>query len=275
MATITSSNAENVAEPVTDRHSLLQTIVLHILPGLVIALFYAMTAAMLRSSGWPSIMALTLVGLVVLTPLLLAIVYWQAQKYGRNGRSEVTQNHQVSLLTRLPGLSSTVNQRVLPYQQKTPFVQAVLLVLGSILLAGAGMSALKGITQALMQSFSWLPTSFFLTEDISVYPQPVLLTTAVLNILVIGLLAPWAEEIYFRGYLLPRISWMKGWSPVLGATLFTLYHFWTPWLFFGRFLAVLPMAAVVYWKKDLRLGIWIHCLVNLIDGISLLVLAIG
>jgi AcrR family transcriptional regulator len=36
------------------------------------------------------------------------------------------------------------------------------------------------------------------------------------------------EELYFRGYLLPRISRFGGWAPVINCCLFALYHFWQP-----------------------------------------------
>ena len=42
------------------------------------------------------------------------------------------------------------------------------------------------------------------------------------------------EEMYFHGYLLPRISRLGAWAPLVNTVLFSLYHFFTPWLNVGR-----------------------------------------
>ena len=42
------------------------------------------------------------------------------------------------------------------------------------------------------------------------------------------------EELYFRGYLLPRISRLGAWAPLVNTVLFSLYHLFTPWLSVGR-----------------------------------------
>ncbi len=95
-----------------------------------------------------------------------------------------------------------------------------------------------------------------------------------LSLLVVAIIAPTVEELYFRGYLLPRIAWLGALAPVIGALFFAMYHFWSPWQVVSRTLAVLPMIAVVFWKKDLRLAIWTHCLLNSVDGITMLIAAL-
>jgi hypothetical protein len=44
-----------------------------------------------------------------------------------------------------------------------------------------------------------------------------------------GLVGPITEELYFRGFLLPRIDRYGIWAPVLNTFLFSIYHVWTPW----------------------------------------------
>ncbi len=88
-----------------------------------------------------------------------------------------------------------------------------------------------------------------------------------------GFVAPLVEEQYFRGFLLPRISRFGIWSVVLNSLLFTLYHTWTPWLGFTRFLMLLPMVYAVWRLRSIRIGIWIHVLLNTID-VSLAIAAL-
>ena len=77
-----------------------------------------------------------------------------------------------------------------------------------------------------------------------------------------GLGGPVVEELYFRGYLLPRISRLRGWAAVFNVLLFSLYHFFTPWQNPARILAMLPASYVVLRKKNIYLGMIPHCLLN-------------
>lgn len=50
-----------------------------------------------------------------------------------------------------------------------------------------------------------------------------------------GFIGPFIEELYFRGFLLPRMAWMKKWALLVEAFLFALYHIWSPWQLVTRF----------------------------------------
>lgn len=91
------------------------------------------------------------------------------------------------------------------------------------------------------------PLSFHTEPD--TIPAPILWTVVVLSAFL-NLAVPSVEELYFRGFLLPRIPGGSHWAPLLNASLFSLYHFWLPWDFFGRLVA-LPVAYVVQWKRGL------------------------
>jgi membrane protease YdiL (CAAX protease family) len=84
-----------------------------------------------------------------------------------------------------------------------------------------------------------------------------------------GIAGPVVEELYFRGYLLPRIARLGGWAPVLNMVLFSLYHFFTPWNNVGRIVALLPMVYATWWKRNIYLGMAVHVLWN-IGGMLLL-----
>jgi membrane protease YdiL (CAAX protease family) len=86
-----------------------------------------------------------------------------------------------------------------------------------------------------------------------------------------GIAAPVAEELYFRGYLLPRISRLGVWAPLLGTVLFALYHFHSPWLALNRIVAVLPLTYVAYWKKNVIPGAIAHCLLNVLSTLVVFV----
>jgi membrane protease YdiL (CAAX protease family) len=71
------------------------------------------------------------------------------------------------------------------------------------------------------------------------------------------------EELYFRGYLLPRLARYGWWAPAINTVLFSLYHFFTPWQNLTRILALLPMVYAVWGRRDIRIGLGAHVMLNL------------
>ena len=59
--------------------------------------------------------------------------------------------------------------------------------------------------------FSGLPDWVFLEEQTQYesYAKNVLVMVFVLQLVLTGIILPWVEELYFRGYLMPRISRYK------------------------------------------------------------------
>ena len=76
----------------------------------------------------------------------------------------------------------------------------------------------------------------WVAENISDYSPWVLIPAAVLLVLINGIAGPIVEEMYFRGYLLPRLERFDKWAPLINLSLFSLYHFWAPWQVFSRIL---------------------------------------
>jgi len=233
----------------TSQHRVNTTIAYHLLPGLVILAAYLLITPFLRGLGLPSSMALWLVCLLVLAPLELGILYWQGKK--RNGKFS---------------LAGVVLNR-----EKTPVRMFALWVIVSLVAAVLCFTFFRPFDDILLKFFTWLPGWFFFNqEDLSVYSRTVQFLNWLGIFLVTGFIGPYIEELYFRGFLLPRIAWMKKWAPMVEALLFALYHFWSPWQFVTRFLAVLPLVYIVNRKKDLRIGVASHWLLNSIGSLELL-----
>jgi membrane protease YdiL (CAAX protease family) len=126
--------------------------------------------------------------------------------------------------------------------------------------------------------FTWVPNWFFLsgpTSQLDQYSHSALLATAILGLALNAIAGPVVEELYFRGYLLPRLSRLKGWAPVCNILLFSLYHLFTPWENLIRIFAITPMIYAVWWKKNINIGIIVHCTGNLIGSIGMLAMVLG
>lgn len=231
------------------QHRFGATMAYHLMPGIVIVVAYLLVTPFLRRLGLPSAMSLWLVCLVVLVPLELGILFWQGKK--RNGKFSL--------------------EGIVLNRQKTPVWQFTIwmfVALASAVLCFALFGAFDDVLQKL---FLWLPGWFFFgSENLSVYSKGVQFVNWLGIFLVTGLIAPTVEELYFRGFLLPRMGWMKQWAPLMEAFLFALYHFWSPWQLITRSLAVLPLVYIVNWKKNLRVGVATHWLLNTVGSLGLL-----
>ena len=80
------------------------------------------------------------------------------------------------------------------------------LVFFAFLIWGATQPVNTVITERLL---FWLP-EWFTEQDFNHYATDKIIITLILNLVLNGFLAPYVEEIYFRGYLLSRmVAWGK------------------------------------------------------------------
>ena len=86
---------------------------------------------------------------------------------------------------------------------------------------------------------------------------------------------PVVEEMYFRGYLLPRISRFGVWAPLLNTVLFSPYHFFNPSQFISRIGSFLPLAYGAWWKGSIYVSMIVHVLFNFTTAVFILLLILG
>lgn len=240
MNTMTSTDAP------LEQHSLAQSIVLHLLPGAIATLVYVLTVPFFTRLGYPSITALYLPMILAVILLELGYLFYQGQ----------LQNGMLSL------------QGVVNYRQHVPwwmYVAFPLLILIWGILVTALVSPIDNLL--LNQVFKWLPDWYTLRNVLDIktmYSREAILFTAACALILNGLVGPIVEELYFRGHLLPRLSRFGRWAPLLNVALFSLYHLWTPWMFLSRLVLLVPMVYLVWWKRNIYIGMIAHCLLNLI-----------
>jgi uncharacterized protein len=234
-----------------------RSILLHLMPGALVAGVYVVTALIFMSQGYPSITALYLP--MILTVIALELGYMLGQARQQN-----------------VGLWS---KAIILFREPVAWWWYVVFPLG-IVIWGVIVTGLASPLDNLILTrfFGWLPDWFALRnlqQLPAFYTRDRLVLTAVCAVLFNGFAGPIVEEFYFRGYLLPRISRFGGWAPLINVVLFSLYHFWTPWQFFSRVLLLLPLVYVVWWKRNIYLGMVAHCLINLIGTILLVARLLG
>ncbi|WP_371804570.1 CPBP family intramembrane glutamic endopeptidase [Candidatus Lokiarchaeum ossiferum] len=95
----------------------------------------------------------------------------------------------------------------------------------------------------------------------------------ILYILLSCIAAPFVEELYFRGYLLPRMDEKMGkGAPYINAILFSIYHFFSPWENLIRIVILIPLVYFVWIKKNMRLSILTHIILNCMGAVAMAIM---
>lgn len=237
---------EDIAPPDVEKHTIGQSIGLHLFPGIMVGAFYYAIAQPIKNLGYPSMAALLLAAIVVLIPFELGFLLYQGKK----------KNGTLSL------------DGIVLYRQRISLPQYLFWVPAIFLLVGLIFTSLTPISNYLESLFTWMPTALHFDAGLDGgYSKSILINTYLLAFIFLVLVAPTVEELYFRGYLLPRMPSLKGWSPILHSALFALYHTWTPWMVITRTIGLLPLIYIVQQKRNIYLGILIHIFANAIDVI--------
>ena len=226
-------------------------IALHLIPGIILTIVFIPLALAANHCGLPTLLSMYIAMSIGIIPVLLGYLFFIGKKY----------NKTFSL------------KGIIKYRQKIPvwqyfvFVPVIISVAAGIFL---GFSSIDSLI--LNKIFFWIPDWFKITQETSTagFSKMILVITFSLGIVINGILAPFAEELYFRGYLLPRMKSFGKWAPLINTSLFSLYHFFSPWQFFTRILAILPMAYSIWWKKNIYIGIIAHCILNILTIVMLM-----
>jgi hypothetical protein len=246
VAGIHQGEAEELAIERAEQHSVLRSAALHIVPGAIIALVFVAMIPLVRDAGLPPFMALIAADLVGMPLMLGALLFLGYRRHGR------------------PTLDGVVLYRRPLSLRRWLWLTPALLVV-----AGLSMALFAPVGAWIQETFfAWLPADFVLPMDISPWVGPMLGPLLVLYFLVVAVGASIVEELYFRGYLLPRLSRFGPGAAVLNAALFALYHVWSPWLLIGRFVAWIPLALAARRTRSVRLMSTVHVAGNTADVVG-------
>jgi membrane protease YdiL (CAAX protease family) len=195
-------------------------------------------------SGFPPAFALNLSFLFVSIPLEVGVLYSLGKR--KNGKLS------------LNGI--VLWRRARPYLLIPP-----LLVYGALI--WSAMEPVAGFLERTV--FSGLPMWFLQLSILSGsgLPEAAIMVFLISNLLINGIVNPIVEEIYFRGYLLPRLAAFRGWAPAVNAALFSVAHLWQPQYTLSLILLVLPLYYIVWWRYNIYLAMIVHSLGNVIGAV--------
>lgn len=225
-------------------------VILHLLPGILTILFFVLPGAYLASTlGFPPRFGWLIGDGLVLIPCELGLLYLIGNRL--NGRFSL--------------------DGVVLYRARLTWREIARCV-GPLVIYAAIWSRFQAVIDTFFFNhfFWWLPQRFLIDQTPQAFALPVLVATYGLSFLLVGILGPFTEELYFHGYLLPRLSRFGLWAPALNTVLFMGYHFHDPWRFVSRTILVFPATIVIWRKKSFRFAVWFHCLGNIAgEGIAM------
>lgn len=224
-----------------ETHGVLRSILYHIVPGILAGAVYFLLRHPLKEAGFPSLFALMVAAIAVIVPVELGFLLFQGKK--RSGRFTLSG--------------------VIGYRQQLPVWQYVVWSLVVFVIIGGIFTVMKPVDGFFQEKlFSWMPGLDSGLEGN--YARSHLIITYIALLLVGVIAAPIVEELYFRGYLLPRTPGRLG--VLWHSLLFAAYHVFTPWMIVTRTVGLLPLVLVVK-KKSIYIGIVVHILLNSIDAV--------
>ncbi len=225
-----------------EQHSVVRTLALHWLPGLIALGIYLVGGPWVIALGFPADFTAVLLGLPAAV-ILFEMGYLLYEGKRRNGEFSL--------------------EGIVLYRERMPIRQYAAFVVFIVVWNVAVYMPLYELTGEWLKNalYFWAPGWFLAESDFAQYPQNIILAMAFVSIPAFTLFGA-LEELYFRGYLLPRLSRFRLWAPILSTALFTVYHFDLLQNSVAIFVGFLPIAYLTWRKKNIYLAVIAHAGLN-------------
>ncbi len=161
----------------SEQHTLLQSTLFHLLPGVFIMMVFLGLSQMLRSYHLPPMLLFIGALPLALLPAELGVMYYLGWR--RNGRLSL--------------------EGIVLYREPIAIKHYLWLVPLLFVLTVGLLIAISSFSEPIYQLFDWWPTAWNLDLDLTAHSKPLLLLTYFLLLIGAGIIAPIVEEFYFRG----------------------------------------------------------------------------
>lgn len=241
MATTTMDVAPDAARAARPM-SLPKAAWLQVMPGLASLPVFAILAWLFAGRGMPVVFALALTILLVEVPLSWFILI-RVVRQETGGR--------FSFGDAFPWAAAISWRYYL-------LIGVPLIVFSMIMIGGVG----PRIESLLIgTAFGWVPDWFVMRAEpasLGALSRPALLTLWVLMLVAMVIAGGVTQELYSRGFLLPRMRQAGPLAPAVNALFFAMLHAIAPWGWPAFFLMTLAWAYAVWWLRSVRIGIFVH-----------------
>lgn len=235
-----ASSSAGRAPAASARYSAWQAAGLQIAPGVPALVAYLVFARFLSPQGLPAIFALYLAILLAEVPATWALM----MALGRRESGRVSPATLFPWRNRLPGW-------------KLAAFGLPLALLSLVLMAVLQAIVAEPLRAAL---FGWVPrwAVMDMSAGLAGLSPGALLALWGLGLVSATLVGGVTQELYARGFLLPRTAHLGPGAPLLNAAAFAVLHLASPWSWPVFFLVSLPWAVAVYRSRSIQLGLVGH-----------------
>jgi len=222
------------------QQSVVSSVFLHIFTGFLVLLFQFITVNFFIDRGYPPYLS-GLAGFVLVSIPIQIIIIRRASKFDNLSIKDLLGN---------------------PIKKK---IKIIIPVIITFYIYAIIISPIN--TWMQQEVFFWTPKWLLEPVLLQSIPSERILIVFILTLFIDGLVNPFVEELYWRGFLLKSISRYGLAAPVLNGLLFGVQHFWQPF----NYVLIVPysilLSYLVWSKNDLRLSIFIHCSINCIGAL--------
>ena len=198
---------------------------LHLFPGFLLTIIYILFLTNSIFEGYPKLVVLGVAAMLSIVPFELGYLVYLARK------EENSYN-----IFKVLGLNS-----------KLTFRQYLIYTILSFFVLGLLMTLLRPVSDTMLRTvFSWIPGWYNYNEEFSQFNNYYIAVLVAVSFFIFTIIAPITEELYFRGLLLARMKWMGTYSVLVNLFLFSVYHFWSPWLILTRTIALIYYGGSVH-----------------------------
>ena len=219
----------------TDQTPYCKLVFLHIFTGGLVLLFQYLTVDFFIERNYPPYISGLFGFLFVSIPLQLFIITWNSSK-------------KISVIKHLLGKETRNKARIIIPVLITFFVFNVIYSQISVWFQ--------------RKVFYWLPNWLLVPILPDSIPSNIVLIVFIVTLTIDGILNPIVEELYWRGYLLQKLSFIGEFAYIINGVLFGVQHFWQPY----NYCLIIPysiLLSYIVWREgNLRLSIFIHCTIN-------------
>lgn len=255
---MTALTIDAEAPPTASSFGAGRALYLQLLPGIASLPVFALCAFWFAHIGLPNVFALTLAIVLVEVPVSWAII-----------AREVRRTH--------GQFSWTV---AFPWRASIPWWQYLLIGVPVVILSVAlnvGLGPVLGETlrNAL---FSTVPDWLVMRPDPAMFAnlsRSVAIALWLFMLFGMVIAGGVTQELFSRGFLLPRIQHLGFLAPLWNAVGFAMLHMAAPWSWPVFLLLSLPWALLVWWKRSVRIGLFAHIGMLLLQWIAMSLMLFG
>jgi uncharacterized protein len=248
----TTSTQQTRSELNQDQFSLGRVLLLIFLPTSLLTLVYYLAGLLLQNTI-PSILLFFILALLILFPIQIGIVGLASKKItGRFSLQSAFLRHKplswwkvLIIAALLWGFAGLMTVTVAPWE--------------TLLFAPLA----ERLAPLVPAYFDWTNIAY-----LEKFPPGLLFLTGLTYLLLNGFIGPISEELFFRGYLTPKISRYGNFAPFIITVLFSLYHFWLPFSNLFRIAAFFPAYYIAWRMKNIYIAIVFHILSNLVSAVG-------